>query len=84
MHHFLRRVKPERADMNIPKISPGDILELKKIHPCGAKKFSVVRVGSDIRLICSGCGRDITIPREKLEKSIKKIIHMEGDNERDR
>ena len=63
--------------MNIPKICPGDTLELKKKHPCGSSSFSVVRVGSDIRIICSGCGRDMTLSREKLEKSIKKIIHAE-------
>ena len=59
--------------MNIPKINVGDHLELKKKHPCGSNCFSVVRVGSDIRIICDGCGRDLVIPREKLEKSIKKI-----------
>ena len=63
--------------MNIPKICPGDTLEFKKNHPCGSNKFSVVRVGSDIRLICSGCGRDMTLSREKVEKSIKKITHTE-------
>ena len=59
--------------MNIPKINFGYHLELKKKHTCGSNAFSVVRVGSDIRIICDGCGRDLVIPREKLEKSIKKI-----------
>lgn len=63
--------------MNIPSISVGDTLELKKSHPCGSKLFTVVRVGSDIRIICKGCGRDMTQPREKLEKAIKKITHAE-------
>ena len=61
--------------MNIPKLSVGDILELKKNHPCGSKCFTVARIGSDIRIICTGCGRDMTVPREKLEKAIKKIHH---------
>lgn len=60
--------------MIIPKINVGDILELKKNHPCGEKRFTVMRVGSDIRIVCCGCGRDMTMPREKLEKAIKKII----------
>lgn len=58
---------------NIIKISVGDTLELKKAHPCGGKLFEVLRTGSDIRIICKGCGRDMTFPRDKLEKSIKSI-----------
>ena len=54
--------------MNIPKIAVGDRLELKKKHPCGASVFEVLRVGSDIRIVCAGCGRDLVLPREKLEK----------------
>ncbi len=63
--------------MNIPKILVGDKLELKKKHPCGTSVFSVLRIGSDIRIVCDGCGRDMVIPREKLERSIKKIHHEE-------
>ena len=57
----------------IIRIAVGDILELKKSHPCGEKTFSVMRIGSDIRIVCTKCGRDMTIPRVKLEKAIKKI-----------
>ena len=59
--------------MQIIRISEGDILELKKPHPCGSKQFKVARVGSDVRIICAGCGRDMTVDRIKLEKAIKKI-----------
>lgn len=59
--------------MKILKISVGDILELKKPHPCGNNVFKVMRVGSDIRVICQKCGRDMTIDRLKLEKAIKNI-----------
>ena len=65
--------------MNIPKISVGDKLELKKKHPCGAAVFSVLRVGSEIRVICDGCGRDMVLPREKLERAIKKIHHTDDE-----
>ncbi|MBR6650637.1 MAG: DUF951 domain-containing protein [Clostridia bacterium] len=58
----------------IIRFSTGDILELKKPHPCGSKQFRCERGGSDIRIVCIGCGRDMTIPRIKLEKSIKKVI----------
>ena len=63
--------------ISIPKFSVGDTLEMKKKHPCGAKTFRVLRTGSDVRIQCTGCGRDITVERLKLEKSIKKIIPLE-------
>lgn len=52
----------------------GDLLEMKKPHPCGNKQFSVLRVGMDFRLRCTECGREVMVPRVKIEKSIKKII----------
>lgn len=63
-------------------IEVGDILELKKPHPCGSKRFTVMRVGSDVRIVCTGCSRDMTLERVKLEKAIKKIERKaeEGDN----
>lgn len=68
--------------ISIPKISVGDTLELKKPHPCGSKRFTVLRTGSDIRIVCTGCGRDMTLDRVKLEKSIKNIISTEASHER--
>lgn len=61
-------------NMQIIKLSVGNLLELKKPHPCGERVFKVLRVGSDVRIVCVGCGRDMTIDRIKLEKSIKKVI----------
>jgi len=60
--------------MQIIKLTVGDLLELKKTHPCGGSQFKVLRVGSDVRIVCQTCGRDMTLDRIKLEKSIKKII----------
>ncbi len=60
--------------MEIKKFEVGDILEMKKQHPCGERRMKVLRVGSDIRILCMGCGRDVTVAREKLEKNIRKII----------
>ncbi|MEA4832106.1 hypothetical protein SDC9_125596 [bioreactor metagenome] len=54
-------------------INVSDILELKKAHPCGSKCFSVMRIGSDIKIKCAECGREITLERIKLEKQIRKI-----------
>lgn len=46
---------------------------MKKQHPCGADTMEVLRVGSDIRIRCTGCSRDLTLPRIKLEKSIRSV-----------
>lgn len=59
--------------MKIIPIAVGDILFLKKNHPCGSNQMEVLRVGSDIRLRCLGCGHDLTLPRIRLEKSIRQI-----------
>ena len=63
--------------MEIIKFRVHDVLELKKPHPCGSKQFEILRVGSEIRMICLGCGHDMVIDRIKLEKATKKIQHFE-------
>ena len=65
--------------IQILKIKPGDILEMKKPHPCGQRLFKVLRVGSDVRVICLNCSRDMTLDRIKLEKSVKKIVENSGN-----
>ena len=60
-------------------ISVGDILEMKKQHPCGGNTFNVTRIGMDFKLKCRTCGREFLIARSKAEKSVKKIIKEETD-----
>lgn len=54
-------------------INVGDIIKLKKKHPCGSFEWEVLRIGADFRLKCMGCGHQIMIPRTTVEKSIKGI-----------
>ena len=54
-------------------IQVGDVLELKKDHPCGSREWLVLRIGMDFRLRCQGCGHELMIPRAKAEKSIRRI-----------
>ena len=54
-------------------IQVGNILKLKKQHPCGSFEWEVLRVGADFRLKCQRCGHQIMIPRKTLEKSVKEI-----------
>ena len=60
-------------------IAVGDTILTRKKHPCGADTFSVLRVGMDFRLKCTGCGREVMVPRVKAEKSLKKIIRQDGE-----
>lgn len=55
------------------EIHIGDVLKLKKPHPCGSKEWEVLRVGADFRLKCLGCEHQIMIARTLLEKNIKEI-----------
>ncbi len=59
--------------MMILKLEVGDVIRMKKNHPCGSDTFEVLRVGSDVRIRCRSCGHDVSVPRVKLEKNIKMI-----------
>ena len=61
-------------------IQVGDVLQMKKAHPCGGKEWLVLRVGMDFRLRCLTCGREMMIVRGKAEKSVKKILpRLDGE-----
>jgi len=64
------------------KINVGDILELKKQHPCGGKNFEVMRTGMDFRLKCLTCGAQVWLDRPNLEKRVRKILPPAGAEEK--
>ena len=51
----------------------GDVLLMKKPHPCGSREWLVLRVGMDFRLRCRGCGHEVLIARSKAEKNIRQV-----------
>lgn len=51
----------------------GDVLVMKKNHPCGDNRFLVLRIGADFKLRCQGCGREMMLPRSKAEKRVKRV-----------
>ena len=55
-------------------VQAGDRLQMKKSHPCGSREFLVLRAGMDFKLRCPGCGREVMVPRRKIENNIRKII----------
>ncbi len=64
--------------MLLPDLQPGDVVEMRKPHPCGSTLWRVVRLGADIRLECLGCGRRIMLPRRRLARQMKRHIPGEG------
>lgn len=54
-------------------IRVGDVLTMKKPHPCGSRQWQVLRIGADFRLRCVGCGREVLGPRAKFEKNIRQV-----------
>ena len=50
----------------------GDIVTMKKVHPCGSYDFEIIRLGADVKIRCVKCSRVIMIPRVELNKKIKK------------
>lgn len=57
--------------MNQYQYEVGDIVKLKKQHPCGSSEWEILRVGADFRLKCMGCSHQIMIPRRQVEKNTK-------------
>jgi len=63
--------------MDFIKLNVGDKVKMRKKHPCGSDVFTVKRTGVDIRLECTGCGRQFMAPREEILKKIKSIVKDE-------
>ena len=51
----------------------GDIVKLKKKHPCGSQEWEILRIGADFRLRCLGCGHQIMMPRRQVEKNTREV-----------
>ncbi len=57
----------------------GDIVKLKKKHPCGSQEWEILRVGADFRLKCTGCGHQVMMPRRQVEKSMRELRNAAGE-----
>lgn len=57
----------------------GDIVKLKKQHPCGSSEWEIIRVGADFRLKCQGCGHQVMMPRRQVEKSMRALKNAAGE-----
>lgn len=66
----------------ITPVKLGDVVRLKKPHPCGANEWSVARVGMDIDLVCGGCGRRVRLVRYEFDRRFRGFVRSaEGDGQ---
>ena len=56
-------------------INIGDLVQMKKTHPCGSDKWEIIRVGADVKIKCKSCKRIIMLPRAEFDKKVKKILN---------
>lgn len=57
----------------------GDIVLMKKNHPCGSNEMEIIRMGMDIRIKCVGCKHSVLVPRAKFEKNMRKVIRSAAE-----
>ncbi len=69
--------------MNLEKVpyAVGDIVKMKKAHPCGSDLWEILRTGMDFGLKCQGCGRFVMLPRPKFEKMAKGLAGKKSDTD---
>lgn len=62
----------------------GDLVQMRKAHPCGSDRWIITRTGADVKLRCEGCGREVMLDRPVFEKRVKKILmNAEPNNARE-
>lgn len=62
------------ADLKNVTWAVGDVVNLKKPHPCGGNDWEITKVGVDFRIKCLSCGRYILLPRQDFKKRVKAIV----------
>jgi len=65
--------------MEARKYQVGDIVRMKKSHPCGSDTWEILRTGMDFRLKCQGCGHLVMMPRPKFEKMVRAVVRPAGE-----
>lgn len=65
--------------MEIKEYGLGDVVEMKKKHPCGSMNWEIIRLGADIKLKCQGCDHIVMLQRSKFNKMMKKVVSRKED-----
>lgn len=64
------------------ELNHGDVLRLKKVHPCGGYEWQVIRLGADIGIKCEKCGRRVLMDRATLERRVKSLVSRSTSDQR--
>ena len=62
-------------------LSLGDVVQMRKAHPCGSDRWEIIRTGADIKIKCLGCGRIVMLDRPEFEKRVKKIVEHKSEDQ---
>jgi hypothetical protein len=65
-------------------VSPGDVVQMRKPHACGANEWTVLSTGIDVRVRCGRCGRTVLMPREQFERAVRKVVPPRGSESDER
>jgi len=68
---FIKHLVKEGIEMEEMNFVVGDLVQVKKPHPCGSKVWEILQLGADVRLKCQGCGRIVLLPRGRFSKMMK-------------
>ena len=60
----------------------GDVVQMRKLHPCGSDTWTITRMGADIKIKCCGCGRVVMLERYVFDKRVKKVVAHAGVSEK--
>ncbi len=58
----------------------GDLVQMRKPHPCGSDKWVVTRTGADVKIRCEGCGRVVMLDRVEFEKRVRKVLTVHEES----
>jgi hypothetical protein len=61
------------------RLEVGDLVQMRKTHPCGSDKWVVTRTGADVKICCQGCGRLVMLDRVEFEKRVRKVLTVHED-----
>ena len=62
------------------RLEIGDLVQMRKAHPCGSDKWVVTRTGADVKIRCEGCGRVVMLDRVEFEKRVRKVLTVHEEN----
>ena len=73
-------VDAQKEAAGVDELLLGDLVQMRKPHPCGSDKWVVTRTGADVKIRCEGCGRVVMLDRVEFEKRVRKVLTVHEEN----